>query len=149
MLFGRVDYLCSRHGYVAVSDEKENKKHNKTQELPASTLTPVRPILPPELIIQDELHLITGPLGTIYSAYETIIEDMCVYGNPKIKPKYIVSTATIKNANEQTKCLYARKNASQFPRMDLRLAIAFHQGDTRFNRPLSENTWEFVRTVNL
>lgn len=42
--------------------------------------------------IQDELHLITGPLGTVYGAYETIIEEMCTYGAKKIKPKYVVST---------------------------------------------------------
>lgn len=142
-LFGRVDYLCSRHGYVAVGDEKENKKHNKTQELPASTLTPVRPFLPPELIIQDELHLITGPLGTIYGAYETIIEDMCVYGNPKIKPKYIVSTATIKNANEQTKCLYARKNTSQFP------PNGFEIGDSFFIKEIPVSIDPFRKYVGI
>ena len=69
--------------------------------------------MPPELIIQDELHLITGPLGTVYGAYETIIEDMCTYNG--IKPKYVVSTATIKNAEAQAKCLYARQQTTQFP----------------------------------
>jgi hypothetical protein len=112
-LFGRVDRLCSRDGYVAIGED--HGRHNKTNELPTSTLAPVRPFLPPELIIQDELHLISGPLGTVYGAYETIIEDMCTYGDKKIKPKYVVSTATIKNAEEQTKCLYARKKTSQFP----------------------------------
>lgn len=112
-LFGRVDRLCSRDGYVAIGEE--HKRHNRTQELPTSTLTTIRPFLPPELIIQDELHLITGPLGTVYGAYETIIEDMCIYGDKKIKPKYVVSTATIKNAAEQTKCLYARRATAQFP----------------------------------
>lgn len=112
-LFGRVDRLCSRDGYVAVGED--HSRHNKTKDLPTSTLVPIRPFLPPELIIQDELHLISGPLGTVYGAYETIIEDMCTYGDKKIKPKYVVSTATIKNADEQTKCLYARVNTSQFP----------------------------------
>lgn len=112
-LFGRVDRVCSRDGYVAIGEE--HKRHNRTQELPTSTLTPIRPFLPPELIIQDELHLITGPLGTVYGAYETIIEDMCTYGDKKIKPKYVVSTATIKNASEQTRCLYARQSTAQFP----------------------------------
>ena len=106
-LFGRIDRKCSRDGYVAYG--AAHSKHNRT----ASTLTNVRPFLPPELIIQDELHLITGPLGTVYGAYETIIEDMCT--NDGIKPKYVVSTATIKNAEAQTKCLYARRNTTQFP----------------------------------
>lgn len=114
-LFGRVDRLCSRDGYVAIG--AEHTKHRKTEEHPASTLTNVKPFLPPELIIQDELHLITGPLGTVYGAYETLIEDLCTYeqGNKKIRPKYVVSTATIKNAAEQAKCLYARRNTTQFP----------------------------------
>lgn len=110
-LFGRVDRKCSRDGYVAIG--AEHKKHRATESLPTAKIEPIRPFLPPELIIQDELHLITGPLGTVYGAYETIIEDMCVHDG--IKPKYVVSTATIKNAEVQTKCLYARKNTTQFP----------------------------------
>ena len=114
-LFGRVNRVCSRDGYVAIG--AEHSKHRKTADLPVSTLSECKPFLPPELIIQDELHLITGPLGTVYGAYETVIEDLCSYnlGGKTIKPKYVVSTATIKNAAEQTKCLYARKMTSQFP----------------------------------
>lgn len=125
-LFGRVDRLCSRDGYVAIG--AEHSRHNKTDDLPTSKLTSIRPFLPPELIIQDELHLITGPLGTIYGAYETVIEDLCSYsiGNALIKPKYVVSTATIKNAAEQTKCLYGRKNTSQFPPNGFEIGDSFY-----------------------
>lgn len=114
-LFGRVNRLCSRDGYVAIGDD--HKRHPKTADLPTSSLTPVKSFAPPELIIQDELHLITGPLGTVYGAYETIIEDLCTYteNGRTVRPKYVVSTATIKNAGEQTKCLYGRKNTAQFP----------------------------------
>lgn len=127
-LFGRVDRLCSRDGYVAIGSD--HSKHNRTENHPTSTLTSVKAFLPPELIIQDELHLITGPLGTVYGAYETIIEDLCTYhiGSKKILPKYVVSTATIKNAGEQTKCLYARRNTSQFP------PNGFEIGDSFFIR---------------
>lgn len=134
-LFGRVDRLCSRDGYVAIG--AKHSKHNRTEDLPASKLTPIKPFLPPELIIQDELHLITGPLGTVYGAYETVIEDLCSYNDNghKIKPKYVVSTATIKNAAEQTKCLYGRNATAQFP------PNGFEIGDSFFIReiPVSEN----------
>lgn len=129
-LFGRVDRVCSRDGYVAIG--AEHAKHRKTDELPASKLTQIKPFLPPELIIQDELHLITGPLGTVYGGYETIIEDLCTYeeNGKKIRPKYVVSTATIKNAGEQTRCLYARKNTEQFP------PNGFEIGDSFFIREI-------------
>lgn len=134
-LFGRVDRQCSRDGYVAMGDK--HAKHTKTDELPASKLISIKPFLPPELIIQDELHLITGPLGTVYGAYETVIEDLCSYtdGEHKIKPKYVVSTATIKNAAEQTKCLYGRNTTAQFP------PNGFEIGDSFFIReiPVSKN----------
>lgn len=134
-IFGRIDRVCSRDGYVAMGDS--HSKHNSTNQLPASTLSQVKPFLPPELIIQDELHLITGPLGTIYGAYETIIEDMCTYqlDGKKIYPKYVVSTATIKNASEQTKCLYGRNQTSQFP------PNGFEIGDSFFIKeiPINEN----------
>lgn len=138
-LFGRVDRKCSRDGYVAIG--AEHKKHNKTASLPTSTITPIRPFLPPELIIQDELHLITGPLGTVYGAYETIIEDLCIHD--EIRPKYVVSTATIKNAEAQTKCLYARKNTTQFP------PNGFEIGDSFFIKEIPVDKDPFRKYVGI
>lgn len=142
-LFGRVDRVCSRDGYVAIG--AEHTKHNKTDELPASTLTSIKPFLPPELIIQDELHLITGPLGTVYGAYETLIEDLCTYeqDGKKIKPKYVVSTATIKNAGEQAKCLYARKSTEQFP------PNGFEIGDSFFIKEIPVEESPFRKYVGV
>ena len=67
---------------------------------------------PPELIIQDELHLISGPLGTITGVYEAAIQKMCSDNN--IKAKIVASTATIKNAQEQIYSLYG-EDFTQFP----------------------------------
>ncbi|MFA6851445.1 MAG: helicase-related protein, partial [Selenomonadaceae bacterium] len=101
--------------------------HRAEGELPAAKVIPCKPFYPPELIVQDELHLITGPLGTIYGGYETVIEEMCsvIKDGRKIKPKYVASTATIKNAEEQIKALYARKEYFQFPPDGLDISDSF------------------------
>ena len=61
---------------------------------------------PPELVIQDELHLITGPLGSVAGLYEAGLETLLVRRG--VRPKYVASTATIRMASEQVRRLYAR-----------------------------------------
>ncbi|MFB8115490.1 helicase-related protein [Streptomyces sp. NPDC055962] len=63
---------------------------------------------PPELIVQDELHLISGPLGTLTGLYETAVDALAD------SPKVIASTATIRRAAEQGRRLFAR-HVRQFP----------------------------------
>lgn len=68
--------------------------------------------LPPGLIIQDELHLISSALGSVAGVYEAGIES--VLEAKGIYPKYIASTATIRMAKEQVRALYA-KDVAVFP----------------------------------
>lgn len=77
---------------------------------------------PPELIIQDELHLISGPLGTMTGIYEAAISKLCERDG--ICAKVIASTATIRNAANQIMALYGRGH-TQFPPQGLSAKDSF------------------------
>lgn len=71
--------------------------------------------LPPDLIIQDELHLLSGPLGSITGLYESIVEMLSTKGNRR--PKIITSTATTRNTEQQVAMLYGNRELNIFPPM--------------------------------
>ena len=75
------------------------------------------PLPAPDLIIQDELHLISGPLGTMAGLYETAIEALCVreVDNRRVRPKIVASTATARRAQDQIQALFARPLTQVFP----------------------------------
>ena len=74
-------------------------------------------LLPPDLIIQDELHLISGPLGTMVGLYESALDELCVIekdGKP-VRPKIVASTATVRRAETQIRALFNRRCRGHFP----------------------------------
>lgn len=81
--------------------------------------TPIEggPLPPPDLIIQDELHLISGPLGTIAGLYETAIDALATRtdGSRAIRPKIVASTATVRRADRQIRALFDRHLVRVFP----------------------------------
>jgi hypothetical protein len=80
--------------------------------------TPLGANLPgPDLIIQDELHLISGPLGTIAGVYETALDALSsrTVDGKTIRPKIIASTATVRRAVDQIRALFGRVSVEVFP----------------------------------
>jgi hypothetical protein len=108
-LFGRVDRHCPRHGFITAA-ERHSAKHKEVKAHPAASVHELKaPLAPPELVIQDELHLISGPLGTLVGIYEVAVQELCRTGHQEAQgPKVIASTATIRRAERQVEALFGR-----------------------------------------
>lgn len=117
-LFGRVDSRCERHGYRNPdldrhhrSQWQERDSHRASGGHPAARTMPSLHLRPPDLIIQDEMHLVTGPLGTMAGLYEAAIDRLASWthdGRP-VRPKVVASTATTRKAREQTWSVFWRE----------------------------------------
>jgi hypothetical protein len=117
--FGRVQRF-DKNGFYGPCDPATG------QPLPGQRL------LAPELIIQDELHLISGPLGTMVGLYKTALDELAtrdvgpVSNRPeagqvtnlphgRVRPKIIASTATVRRAENQIRALFNRRQVDIFP----------------------------------
>ena len=99
-------------GKIAASDAEGF--HAVGSPIPGSARRLPGGLLPPELIVQDELHLITGPLGTMVGLYETVIDQLSRTAEGH-RPKLLASTATARRASLQIRALYARPVVELFP----------------------------------
>lgn len=141
MLFGRVRQRCPRHGYR--HDDLDARtgcraRHNAKGDLPAVASQPVTRLRPPDLIIQDELHLISGALGTTVGLFEAAVDELCTWTVPSgvdAGPKIVASTATTRRAREQVLGVFGRELAVFPPQV-------IDVGDTFFSRqvPVTEQT---------
>jgi hypothetical protein len=117
MLFGGVTQLDDERAYGVM--------HTPTAGARALSSR----LLPPELIIQDELHLISGPLGTMVGLFEAAVDYLCEQpvAQQSRPPKIICSTATVRRAREQIRALFGRELAIFPPR-------GINEGDNFFAR---------------
>ena len=119
-IFGITERYNAYYGYYRgnMLPDETTKTAGETEDYNVS----VRPFYPPELIIQDELHLMEGPLGSLFGLYESTVDGLIKSMGGL--PKYIASTATIKNAESQVKHLFARE-LFQFPPYGLDMDDSF------------------------
>lgn len=118
-LFGRVSRQCTRHGYVTGDTMAEKWElstdtsvHPARGAEPVGRIEKVGPLRPPDLIIQDELHLISGPLGSMVGLYEAAVDRLATWDlghGKKSRPKVIASTATARRAPRQIGALFDRE----------------------------------------
>jgi len=101
--FGRVDRY-DQNGFYGPCEK------DRGRPLPA-------PPQPPDLIIQDELHLISGPMGTMVGLYECALDELCsrVIDGKRVRPKIVASTATVRRAENQIQALFNRREVDIFP----------------------------------
>ena len=104
--FGHVDRFEDGVGFYGAAEPGEGRPLGNGWSLD-----------PPDLIIQDELHLIAGPLGTVAGLYEAAIDQLASRGSGenRVRPKIVASTATVRRAADQIAALFDRDTTSIFP----------------------------------
>jgi hypothetical protein len=110
-LFGMVEQQCERHGWRNPDfDGFCTGDHRATGEDRAVRARPALRLRPPDLIIQDELHLISDALGSMVGLYETAVDHLCTRreGGRIIRPVVVASTATVRRAADQVEHVFAR-----------------------------------------
>ncbi|ACZ20295.1 helicase family protein [Sanguibacter keddieii DSM 10542] len=154
-LFGYVRRRCERHGYVH-DDYREclkgaNGKHPGKAGAPSATVRPADRLRPPDLIIQDELHLITGALGTAVGVFELAVDVLTTWRNAQgeaIRPLVVASTATVRNAAEQIKALYGR-GVTIFPPQVLDVSDTFFSRELEVSRDTPGRRYVGVSTTGV
>ncbi|WP_194821979.1 DISARM system helicase DrmA [Micromonospora sp. S-DT3-3-22] len=109
-LFGRVGKHCDQHGYL--TEDLESTDWERKRHRPGNRVVACGRLRPPDLIIQDELHLISGPLGSLVGLYETAVDRLASWEPTRghwSRPKVIASTATVRRAQQQIGALFNRR----------------------------------------
>ena len=144
-LFGLRDRHSATYGHISAAhgDKVGGKK--------LSDAHPVVRLMPPELIIQDELHLISGPLGTMVGLYETIVDyatSVKDTNSSRISAKIISSTATIRRAAQQTHQLYGGRSLSIFPPSGISASDSFFARELEIDPDRDANAGRLYVGIN-
>ena len=110
-LFGQVSERCPRHGWRYPEFSWCKSMHPAVgKDVPASHPESAMRLRPPDLIIQDELHLISDALGSLVGLYETVIDRLCCrnHEGTVVRPVLVASTATVRRAADQVEQVFAR-----------------------------------------
>jgi len=105
LLFGTVDKFAQLAHKVAQEGDKDSRRLFGRGLWEKGK--PSQGYLPPDLIIQDELHLLLGPLGSAVGLFESAIDQLCAQPDGTL-PKIITSTATTRNTKLQIAGLFNR-----------------------------------------
>lgn len=134
LLFGTVDKFASLANKVATGSQKRNED---SRRLLGKGYLYDR--IPPELIIQDELHLLLGPLGSAVALFEKSVDELCTYqsGSIRVRPKVITSTATTRNTDKQIFALFDRR-CEIFPKQGITCDDAFFSFYKRCTEQVTE-----------
>ena len=133
LLFGTVDKFAQLAHKVENAVEKDSRRIFGNGQC-----------LPPDLIIQDELHLLLGPLGSAVALYENAIDQLCsrTENGHVIRPKIISSTATTRNTSLQIRALYDR-DVSIFPKNGIDYDDSFFAFYKRFKNE-GDTDWTYI-----
>jgi hypothetical protein len=134
-LFGNVEYYHAHEGFYREGCLRQAPGLDKAKSHPPHERLRIQhSALPaPDLIIQDELHLIDGPLGSMVGLYETAVSYLC---GPEHRVKYVASTATVREARDQVQALFTRE-LRQFPPAGLDASDSFFAllKSSKFSQP--------------
>jgi len=110
LLFGQTHSTCVRHGYRQPDLNEKTGCGDGGHTKPAVKPQACGQLRPPDLVIQDELHLISGALGTMVGLYETAVDRLASWtvDGKRVRPKVVASTATVRRAKEQVHNLFDR-----------------------------------------
>ena len=131
-IFGNVSFHHCIHGYYRPNHHSRAGEDGHPGPTGVRGATPnyvaVPALDPPDLIMQDELHLVEGPLGSLVGLYETAIDFLC-REEAEGPAKYISSTATTRQASDQVTAVFARR-LQTFPPVGLSFGSRFFISDT-------------------